>query len=130
MIKTIYVTTDEWEKFLELSRRYQTPRRDWRKWCAVFSINPSGNKWSFATYGRTPFPRRNNLRGIKIVDNLREEYLEVKAPGGRVFVNRKGAFYKMNDREAELVPFVAFRFPRISIPTGPLPLPIGPLILL
>ena len=38
--------------------------------------------------------QRNDLRGTRIVESLREEYAALKEAGGRVFVDSRGAHYK------------------------------------
>src|SRR5260221_9847144 len=113
-MRTIETTYDEWEAFRELSERQMTPRRRYwaRRWVAVFSTNSRGNEWSFANWGNTPLVRRKDLRGIEIVESLKTEYATVRNDGGRVFVNRKGAFYKTTT--GVLVQFAVFRFPRAT----------------
>jgi len=112
-MKTIDITLEEWKEFKKLGE-LQTPRsRFWqsRRWVAIFSVNARGHGWSFKTFGRTPFHLRNDLRRIKIVKSLREEYAALKADGGRVLVDRTGAYYKTGARK--LVRFAAFRFPTV-----------------
>ena len=63
-MKTITVTSDQWEQFLKLSRLQTVPRRDW---IAVISTNSRRSKWSFATYKRTPERQRYPMRRDKII---------------------------------------------------------------
>lgn len=74
----------------------------------LFSANTHGEIWAFVRYGYTDGLERDPVRGIsRLVDELGDIYLEVRAGGGRFFVDDRGGFYK--NRFSRLIPFVAFR---------------------
>jgi hypothetical protein len=112
---TVDVTFEEWSDFVDLSNEQMTPRRD--GWVGVLTVNSRGHEWSFTRWGNTPLNERRRL-GIGFLEKLEQEYLaHVDRSGGRMFVKKKGAFYKMRDGKA--VPFAVFRFARVH--TGPAP---------
>jgi len=114
---TVDVTFEEWRDFVDLSREQMTPRSWDGSWVGVFTINSRGNEWSFTRWGNTPHNERRCL-GIGFLEKLKQGYLaHVDRNGGRIFVKKKGAFYKM--RNGKAVPFAVFRFARV--PTGPAP---------
>jgi hypothetical protein len=109
---TIDVTFEEWNDFEELSKEQMTPRWWDNSWVGVFTVNSRGHEWSFARWGNTPRNERCRL-GIGFVEKLKQAYLtEVDRKGGRVFVKRKGAFFK--PRTGKPIQFTLFRFPGVS----------------
>jgi hypothetical protein len=112
---TVDVTFEEWSDFVDLSNEQMTSRRD--GWVGVLTVNSRGHEWSFTRWGNTPLNERRRL-GIGFLEKLEQEYLaHVDRSGGRMFVKKKGAFYKMRDGKA--VPFAVFRFARAH--NGPAP---------
>jgi hypothetical protein len=114
------VTFEEWNDFVESSKEQMTPRLWDDRWVGVFTTNSRGKEWSFTRWGNTPLNERPRLRGIRFVEQLKQEYLaHIDGRGGRVFVNGIGAYYKTDKGKPVL--FAVFRFPRIRIPIGPAP---------
>ncbi len=115
-MRTIEVPLEEWERLLEISKQqmaYRSPFYNYKKtrWPVVLSTNARGDGWSFETYGHTPFDRRSPVDGIEFLEEVKREYLAVK-PGGRVFLNTTGAYYKVREgKETKEVKFVALRIP-------------------
>lgn len=101
-IQTIDITSDE---FRDLKLLETKPRR---RWHLVFSTNCWENKWPFETYGHTELSRRNELSGTsRIIDALAKALRRIRPGGGRIFVDRQGAFYKA--AEKRFIQFVEFR---------------------
>ena len=74
----------------ELSRRHH-----WGWPGPVFSVNSRGQIWPFACNGHTHEADRWYVEGLSpVLDAVAMELLETRPPGGRFFINEKGAFFK------------------------------------
>jgi hypothetical protein len=83
-------------------------RRLW-DWPAVFSTNPRGDIWPFATSGYTPAKDREEVRGLSpVIDQVADLLVKVRSDGGRFFIDDFGAFYKDDKIGADLNLFVLF----------------------
>jgi hypothetical protein len=86
-MREIDVTPEEFKKLTQLQHQHK-----W-EWPAVFSVNEHGQIWPGVTYGWTHFGDRKPVRGLsKIIDDVADEYLRIRAEGGRFFVDERGAF--------------------------------------
>jgi hypothetical protein len=89
ILKKLAITHKEFEvlKNLQVRRRWD--------WPTVFSTNCRGEIWGFATYSWTKLEEREYIHGVSsIIDRVAEEYLNVRADGGRFFIDDEGAFHK------------------------------------
>jgi|SRR5947209_4452796 len=104
---TITITEEE---FTQLKQLQIESRKD--DWDMVFSTN-GYEMWPFATWGLTPDKKREELRKqFPVLDTIQEEYRKMRGVGGgRIFVSRKGAFFRPN---SETVQFVWFEFSQKS----------------
>ena len=122
-MRTIEVPLEEWERLLEISKQqmtYRSPFYNKKTWPVVLSTNPRGDGWYFKNYGHTPFHRRAPVDGIEFLKELKREYLAVKKPCGRVFLNTKGAYYNTREgKQGEEVQFVIFNIPGIRFTIKP-----------
>ena len=76
-------------------------------WPAVFSANCRGDIWSCVMRGYTSFRMREELRGVsRILQLLVSKYRMERGELGRFFVDSRGAFYKIEEKQE--IQFVAF----------------------
>ena len=103
-VKTLVIRL---EAFRDL-RNYQVRHRS--DWHAVFSTNQFAELWPFARWGNTPLPERVELPDAPdILRAITSEYLSVSPKGGRFFINRAGAFFKLDIFGSALIQqFLAF----------------------
>jgi hypothetical protein len=78
-------------------------------WPAVFSTNPQGDIWPFATRGYTHPSEREEVRGLsRVVDQVADLSLRARSNGGRFFIDDFGAFYKDDEVGGACNLFVLF----------------------
>jgi hypothetical protein len=95
-----------WREMEDLKDLCKTRRWDWP---AVFSANFHGQIWAFSTYGYTKTRKRRYVTGDSpIIDAIVVHYLTERLPGGRVFLDEEGAFWK--DQQLQLHQFVRFDY--------------------
>jgi hypothetical protein len=97
------ITRAEFDYLKALQRR-----KRW-DWPAVFSTNPRGDIWPFATRGYTPTVEREEVRGLsRVIDQVADLLLKVRGDGGRFFIDDFGACYKSDEIGGPLNLFVFF----------------------
>ena len=102
-MRTIAITEDEYTQLIQLQKK---PRRDWDAW---FGSNWYEDIWPSLTQGLTPLQMREQVRGrIPLLDEIADEYGKVKPILGRMFIDRRGAFYKPRNKKE--IQFVRFEF--------------------
>jgi hypothetical protein len=88
-MKTIRINKVEFDKLRELQVK---KRNDCH---AAFSTNLSEIPWPFVTFGLTPEQLREKIRTVSpILYRLVGNFIEIRPPGGRFFVDDKGAYWK------------------------------------
>ena len=80
------------------------PRGDWP---AVFTANCRRDIWAYENWSYAPFKMRKELRGVsRILQRLVAKYRMERGQLGRFFVDSRGAFYKIEEKQE--IQFVAF----------------------
>src|SRR5205085_1983326 len=105
MLEVVRIITISKTEFSELKLLQKKPRRDWD---AEFGSNWYEEIWPSPTQGLTPLQMREQVRGrIPVLDDIADEYSKVRVGLGRMFIDRRGAFFKRNRKEVQ---FVCFEF--------------------
>ena len=100
-VPTMAITPRQFFQFVELQIKHR-----W-DWPAVFSTNMHGDIWPFMTRGYTPTALREDVRGMHpLLDGVADIFLQMRAGGGRFFIDESGAFHK--DQHGRKVQFARF----------------------
>lgn len=77
---------------MECIKRLQVKSRSDR--LISFIVNPDGHVWAYLRRGYTG-PLAPDVRGrCRKLDEIADEFLQVRNRGGRFFIDKKGVFYK------------------------------------
>ena len=77
---------------------------------ASFSVNEKREIWMYVTHGWTKEEKRKYVLGeCPVVERIAEVYLAERPEGGRIFLKKKGLFYKPCGKGSD-VPFAGVQF--------------------